>query len=249
LTSVQHPSLAPPAGTVPALFAGLAGLFAAEAAVTSATALGPVAAWTGLTIYLLAAALALASIGRHGGRSFGWPNGVTLVRLVATALVAGYAAETFTGLRPADGLATSFAMLAGAAILADGLDGWIARRHGPATPFGARFDMEVDALLIAILSALAYGLGKTGAWVLAIGAMRYAFVAAGRIWPWLARPLPPSFRRKAVCVVQGAALVALASPSVSGTPAVAIAAVALGALAWSFLADIAWLAARRPRDR
>ena len=36
----------------------------------------------------------------------------------------------------------------------------------------------------------------------ALGLMRYAFVAAGWRWPALARPLPPSLRRKAVCVLQ-----------------------------------------------
>lgn len=56
--------------------------------------------------------------------------------------------------------------------------------------------METDALLVGVLNALAWRLDPRGM-VLAAGAMRYAFVAAGKAWPWIDRPLPPSWRRKA----------------------------------------------------
>ena len=55
-----------------------------------------------------------------------------------------------------------------AAIL-DLADGWVARRTGTATAVGARFDMEVDALLILVLSALVWRYGVTGPWVLPPG--------------------------------------------------------------------------------
>ena len=61
----------------------------------------------------------------------------------------------------------------------DGMDGWLARRSTLASAFGARFDMETDALLIMVLSALAWRWDRAGAWVLACGLMRYGFVAAG----------------------------------------------------------------------
>ena len=67
--------------------------------------------------------------------------------------------------------------------------------------------MEVDALLIMVLAILAWQHGKAGAWVLLSGLLRYAFVAAGWLAPWIARPLPPSRRRQTICVVQIAALV------------------------------------------
>ena len=38
----------------------------------------------------------------------------------------------------------------------DGVDGWLARRSGIASAFGARFDMEIDALLILVLAVLAW---------------------------------------------------------------------------------------------
>src|SRR3954470_13125976 len=67
----------------------------------------------------------------------------------------------------------------------DGVDGWAARRFGQASAFGARFDMEVDALLIMALSVLAWTWDKAGAWVLLSGLLRYLFVGAGWMWPWM----------------------------------------------------------------
>ena len=103
--------------------------------------------------------------------------------------------------------------IASVAAALDGVDGWIARRTRTATAFGARFDMETDALLILVLSALVWKSGKTGPWVLASGLMRYAFVAAATIWPWMQEPLEPSRRRQEVCVVQVVALLVALLPS------------------------------------
>ena len=71
------------------------------------------------------------------------------------------------------------------AIALDGVDGWLARRTGMVSAFGARFDMEVDALLIQVLAILAWQHGKAGAWILASGLLRYLFVAAGWVWTWM----------------------------------------------------------------
>lgn len=237
---------AAPAGTFPALLVGLAGAAAAALVLAGASGLGPVFAATAVAAYCGVAAAVAATIGRsHGAPVFGLPNAVTLARVIAAALVVGYAADVAAGLRPSAMLATGLAVLAAAAIAADGVDGWLARTRGPATPFGARFDMEIDALLLLALSLLAFGLGKAGVWVIGIGGIRYLFVAAALPAPWLAAPLPPSFRRKAVCVLQGAALTLLALPVVGGAPAVALAALALVALVWSFGVDVIWLARAR----
>jgi phosphatidylglycerophosphate synthase len=248
--TLLHDSAPIPAGTVPALAAGMAGVVLAGAGLAATTALGPAAAAAAAVTYAVVGAIVAATIARtHRAAVFGAPNAVTLARVAATALVSGYTVDVLSGLVPSAGLATAFAALAGLAILADGIDGWLARTRGPATAFGARFDMEVDALLLLALSVLAFGLGKAGAWVILIGAMRYVFVAAGVVFAWLDAPLPPSFRRKAVCVLQGGALTALALPAVAGPPALALAAVAVAALAWSFAVDVAWLAARRSQSR
>ena len=136
--------------------------------------------------------------------------------------------------------------LAGAAVLlaTDGLDGWLARRQAVASPFGARFDMETDALLILALAALALSLGKAGPWVLGLGLLRYAFVLAGWLVPALARPLPPSRRRRAVCALQVAVLGLLLAPPLVPPLSAVLAAAAFAALLASFAVDVAWLLRR-----
>jgi phosphatidylglycerophosphate synthase len=127
----------------------------------------------------------------------------------------------------------------------DGVDGWVARRTGAVTAFGARFDMEVDAALILILSVLAWRYGKAGAWVILSGLLRYIFVVAGWRWTSLDRPLFPSRRRQTVCVVQAVGLIVTVSPIATPPLSSAIAAMALAALCVSFGIDVIWLL-RRP---
>src|SRR5438876_363391 len=129
---------------------------------------------------------------------------------------------------------TSIALLAG-------VDGWLARRHRIASDFGARFDMEIDALLILALSVLAWQFGKAGVWIVASGALRYLFVGAGATWRWLQAPLPPSRRRQTICVVQIVALTLAVVPSVPPAVSAPLAAVAVAALLYSFLVDTLWL--------
>ena len=159
-------------------------------------------------------------------------------------LVAAVAAAGLTP--PAPRVAAAVVAIGTVAALLDLADGWVARRTGTATAFGARFDMEVDAMLILVLSALVWRYGVTGPWVLASGLMRYGFVALARPWPWLARPLPPSRRRQTVCVVQIVALLVALAPVVPPAFGWTAAALGLSALVWSFALDVAWLAAGRP---
>ncbi len=102
--------------------------------------------------------------------------------------------------------------------------------------------------MLAALSLVAFALGKAGIFVLAIGLMRYGFVAAAAIWPWLAGDLAPSLRRKAVCVLQGGALIVLVTPAVGPVSGGPIAAAALSALGWSFAVDVLALARQRGSD-
>ncbi len=130
----------------------------------------------------------------------------------------------------------------------DGVDGWLARRGGMASAFGARFDMEVDSLLALALAVLALASGAAGPAVLVLGLARYAFWAASLVLPWLAAPLPPRFSRKAVCVVQLGTLLALQAPVLPASVGHAAAFAAAGLLAWSFWVDIRWLSARAARS-
>lgn len=175
-------------------------------------------------------------------RGFGWANRVTLARAALVALLIG--ALTTPSLLSSH--ATLMAGLAFAVIGLDGLDGWIARVSNGATAFGARFDMEVDALLILVLSIAVVMAGQGGWWVLAIGAMRYVFVAAGALLPWLKRELPESTARKAVCVAQGLVLAGVLLPWVAPPITEVLLAAALVALVASFARDVRWLA--RARD-
>ncbi|HTB67304.1 MAG TPA: CDP-alcohol phosphatidyltransferase family protein [Steroidobacteraceae bacterium] len=190
-----------------------------------------------LTVFIVGAALVLFGLPKHHPfGAFGAANQVTLVRGALVALLAGLIREPAEGALPA--LVTAVAT--GTAVL-DGVDGWLARRSGLASAFGARFDMETDALLILVLAVLAWQFGKAGSWVWGSGLLRYAFVAAGTLVPALRQPLPPSQRRKIVAVAQVVALIVTVAPFVPAAVSAPLAAVALGALALSFLVDIVWL--------
>jgi phosphatidylglycerophosphate synthase len=80
----------------------------------------------------------------------------------------------------------------------------VARRTGTATALGARLDGEVDAFLILALSV--YVAPAAGAWVLAIGAARYLFLAGEWLLPWMRAPLPPRRWRRIVAAAQGIVL-------------------------------------------
>ncbi|MFP3422275.1 CDP-alcohol phosphatidyltransferase family protein, partial [Bacillus sp. SIMBA_161] len=75
-----------------------------------------------------------------------------------------------------------------ALLLLDLCDGALARRQGLASTFGARFDQEVDAAAILVLSALAVALADAPAWTLGTGALHYLYRLAGWLVPALARP-------------------------------------------------------------
>jgi phosphatidylglycerophosphate synthase len=125
------------------------------------------------------------------------------------------------------------------ALVLDSVDGRVARRTGTASTFGARFDMEVDAFLILVLSI--HITPWAGGWVLVVGAMRYAFLVAGAALPWLRRPVPPRYWRKVVAATQGVVLT-IATAGVLPRPLmVAALAASLALLFESFGRDVVWL--------
>ncbi len=186
-------------------------------------------------LYLGCCAVVLAQM-RHSypHDRIGGCNAVTLLRAAITcALLAPLA----------DGAAAGWAVtiVGGVALALDGLDGWLARRAGLVSGFGARFDMEVDAAF-ALTLALHAWLGTTlGPGVLLLGVLRYGFVAAGLVLPWLRAELPQRLRRKAICVLQLGTLVLLQTPLPSHAQAGFLAWLATAALALSFALDIRWL--------
>ena len=170
---------------------------------------------------------------------FGWANGVTLMRATGVALLAG-----LIGLEGDDTLAWLELLLALTMLLLDGIDGWLARRFNSASLFGARFDMEVDALFILVLALLVWQFDKAPGWILLAGLWRYGFIVVGQLYPKLAAPLPPSKRRQTGCVVQIVALLICLNPWLPNTVTAPLALIALLFLSTSFIIDIHYLVTR-----
>lgn len=199
--------------------------------------------WLAGLLFLLAVGMLTGLAGTAAKAAAAGPaNRVTLGR---GALVSGVTALIVDGLVHG-GLAgpriVVLVVIASIALVLDLVDGWVARRTGSASELGARLDMELDALLILVLSVLVAG--SLGPWVLVIGLMRYLFVLAGHRYPWLCAPLPPSRARKVVAAVQGVVLVAAAASVLPQWLATVAVLAALLALLWSFGRDTLWLAGR-----
>ena len=192
-------------------------VMAGQVVVLAALAPGPVGWAAGLLYGLVLAGL----VGRRD------PGPADLVTLTRALLVGGVTALAFSGGGPV------LVAVAAVALALDFVDGRVARSTGTASAFGARFDMEVDAYLILVLSCTA---GPW--WALAIGLMRYAYWGCERVVPWLPGPLPPRYWRKVVAAIQGIVLlVATAWPG--PVTAVAVAG-ALLLLIESFGRDVVW---------
>lgn len=158
----------------------------------------------------------------------GAANAVTLFRGVLACGVAALVVASFSG--PA--AVPEMVALATLALLLDAVDGQVARRTGTVSAFGARFDMEVDAFLILVLSA--YVATTTGWWVLLIGAARYLFVAAKAVFPWLRGAAPPRPWCKVVAALQGVVLTVAVADVLPHRLTVAALVVALALLTESF---------------
>jgi len=168
---------------------------------------------------------------------FGWANRVTLFRAVLVILIA--AITPFPAFQ--HDLAWPLAFTALAVLLLDGVDGRIARTTGTQSEFGARFDMELDGFFILVLCVCVLAFNKAGPWVLALGAMRYLFIVAGRFVPQLNSPLPESFRRKTVCVWQVVTLMVAITPLAAPWFTQPTLALSLALLVYSFSVDTFWL--------
>jgi len=220
-----------------ATFAGLVAIVALADLARIALPLGDRYPLKAAGLFALISGLSIGFLQQHHPFSrFGAANQITTLRAILVVLVAGLVGEPTL---PAVAVAAVAASVA--ATLLDGVDGWLARRNGLASSFGARFDMEVDALLILALSILAWRHDKAGVWVVGSGLLRYLFVASGTVAPWLHAPLPASRRRQTICVIQIAVLALVMLPAIEPPISSALAAAALAALSYSFLIDTVWL--------
>jgi phosphatidylglycerophosphate synthase len=190
---------------------------------------------TGIIYGVVLCGLLAAGLERYGMTRLGAANAVTLGRALLVGAVTAMVVTSFT----VNISGPLLVVIAGIALALDGVDGQVARRTGTTTALGARFDMEIDAFLILVLSV--YAGDRFGWWTVAIGAFRYLFVAASWAMPWLTAALPPRFSRKVVAAVQGVVLALVTANLLSHSWALVALVVALASLTWSFGRDIGWL--------
>lgn len=216
----------------------LAAVVTLLAALDLLVGLGPTGWAVGVGTTAAGVVLVHRSVARHR-HTWGPADDVTAARAVLAVGVAALA----VGSADRPHLSLALLSLAIPALLLDGVDGWVARRTATSR-FGARFDMETDALLILALSVAAAP--AVGWWVLSIGLARYALLAAAGLMPWLRRETPPRFWAKVVAAVQALALVLALSGTLPIWASRAALVVALGLLVESFAFQIRALSRQRP---
>jgi CDP-diacylglycerol--glycerol-3-phosphate 3-phosphatidyltransferase len=168
--------------------------------------------------------------GRTRGRpepfGLGWPNVVSLGRIVLVPLV------VWLVVREAPGGSWVACAAFGAAALSDGLDGYLARRHRMATTTGAWLDPLSDKLLVGVPALVLSIVGRFPWWATAVIVGREVVVTALR-WRLDRRgvSMPASSVAKAKTVVQllalGLAIAPLSAPFDPVTLGVIVAAVVL----------------------
>ena len=224
-------------------FAGLVGQLLLLGWLGNTVGLGPLGWLAGLLYGVTMTALLLRGLERSHATALGPANAVTLTRATLVGGVTAVVADGLFRAVPVGVLVT----LAGVALLLDGVDGQVARRTGTVSALGGRFDMEIDAFLILILSVqVAPSLGW---WVLAIGGAYYAHLVAGWALPWLRATVPPRYWRKPVAATQGIVLT-VAAGSFLPMPIIAgLLVLALILLTESFGRDDVWLWRRERLQR
>lgn len=146
--------------------------------------------------------------------NFGWANGVTAFRLLLVLCTA-------YGLHGAPGFL--LAVLVIGILLLDGLDGWLARRTGSASAFGAHFDMETDALLILVITQELWLRGTLGLWILTSGLLHYLYMLYSTLAPRDSSLVPRSnFGRAAFFVLTIGLALAFGLPNILGALAAAV---------------------------
>ena len=103
---------------------------------------------------------------------FGFANAITALRLGLVLLLSAELTELS---------APQVLTLVCSVLALDLLDGWLARRLGDASAFGAHFDMETDALLVLVLVLRLWLTEGFAIWILLGGLLRYLYVS----WLWV----------------------------------------------------------------
>jgi len=157
------------------------------------------------------------------------PNLVTALRLLVIVT-----ASIFVSGKPG----VLWAALVIGVFALDFLDGWLARRANGVTAFGARFDMETDALVVLVVDVELWMRGQFGVWILTSGLLRYVYVLSVALLPARGGEVPrSSLGRNAFGTLVLGLCVALVSPTTVGTIAAAIGS---AAVTLSFVRSFYW---------
>lgn len=169
--------------------------------------------------------------------ALGAGNFVTLMRMaLASALLASVLGQT---------LPIYFIAIATIALVLDGLDGWLARRAGRVSNFGARLDIEVDSAFAMVLALNVWMVGNAGPLIILFALPRYIFLFFTTFLPWLGKPLPSRIGGKVVGVIQIISLIVLTWPNLPSELVTFIIAAVSAGLVWSFGRDIILLYRQR----
>jgi phosphatidylglycerophosphate synthase len=217
------------------MWAGLIAQVAVLTALAGTVGLGPAGLLAGFAYGAAASGLVSRALVRSGAAAPGPADLVTLARSVLVGGIAALVVHSFLEPVPVGPLTA----LAVVALVLDAVDGRVARRTRTVSAVGARFDMEVDSVLVLLLSV--YVARSLGVWVLAIGSIRYIHWVAGRALPWLRGPVPPRYWCKVVAAVQGIVLTAVAAGVLPGVVVVPALLLVAALLAESFGREAWWL--------
>jgi phosphatidylglycerophosphate synthase len=217
------------------MLTGLITQVALLTALAATVGVGVAGGMAGLGYGVAAVGLLSRALERSGTAALGPADLVTLARSVLVGGIAALVADAFVGPVSVGALT----VLAVVALVLDAVDGRVARYTGTVSAVGARFDMEVDSVLVLLLSV--YDARSLGLWVLAIGSVRYVRWIAGRALPWLRRQVPPRYWCKVVAAVQGIVLAIAAADVLPPVVAVLALLVVAALLAESFGREAWWL--------
>ena len=123
----------------------------------------------------------LDRISSNTSASFGVANSITLARLSLLVIVTLF----YQHISP-----VVYGLSVLLVIIADGLDGYYARKLNEESVFGATFDMETDAFLAAVVTTVICIQMGVGIWLLVAGYLRYLFVFTLRISGLHREPTP-----------------------------------------------------------
>ncbi len=162
------------------------------------------------------------------GARWGVANTITSLRVALTASIAWLPDEALT---PWGGVIVLLVFAL------DGLDGWWARRTGTASSFGAAFDQEADAMLVAVVSTALVSAALASPWIILTGALRYAYVLT--VWGLRLRGEAPrsTIARYAFGILVTCFIAALVYPGPLTRGALSLAAALIVA---SFMRSLFW---------